>query len=90
MLPDGRKIGEVWFTAGGAPLPLLMKFIFTSERLSVQVHPNDEYAARVEHSKGQDGDVVHPASRARRRAGVRIEADHLTGAAAGGFAVGRN
>jgi mannose-6-phosphate isomerase len=52
-VPDGRKIGEVWFTAGGAPLPLLMKFIFTSERLSVQVHPNDEYAARVEHSKGK-------------------------------------
>lgn len=51
--PDGRKIGEVWFTADGAQLPLLMKFIFTSERLSVQVHPDDEYAARVEHSKGK-------------------------------------
>jgi mannose-6-phosphate isomerase len=42
-----RKIGEVWFE-GVDSLPLLVKFIFTSEKLSVQVHPNDEYA-RVHH-----------------------------------------
>ena len=35
-----RKIGEVWFTAE-PPLPILIKFLFTSERLSVQVHPDD-------------------------------------------------
>jgi mannose-6-phosphate isomerase len=39
---DGQ-IGEVWFEAD---LPLLIKFIFTTERLSVQVHPNDEFAAK--------------------------------------------
>lgn len=39
----GRRIGEVWFTGGGQ-LPLLAKYIFTSERLSIQVHPNDEQA----------------------------------------------
>ena len=39
----GRKIGEVWYQ-DDPPLPLLVKFIFTSERLSVQVHPGDEYA----------------------------------------------
>ncbi|QOY91170.1 type I phosphomannose isomerase catalytic subunit [Paludibaculum fermentans] len=49
----GRKIGEVWFGTEGEPLPLLMKLIFTSERLSVQVHPNDEYAAKHEHSRGK-------------------------------------
>jgi mannose-6-phosphate isomerase len=38
-------VGEVWFEApDGDRLPLLLKFIFTSERLSVQVHPNDEQA----------------------------------------------
>lgn len=38
--PDGRRIGEIWFEAPGRPkLPLLAKFLFTSERLSVQVHP---------------------------------------------------
>jgi mannose-6-phosphate isomerase len=41
--PDGKRIGEVWFT--GAPdKPLLVKYLFTSERLSIQVHPNDEQA----------------------------------------------
>ena len=41
--PAGRTIGEVWFT-DGAELPLLTKYIFTSERLSIQVHPDDEQA----------------------------------------------
>jgi mannose-6-phosphate isomerase len=39
----GERIGEVWFT-NGADLPLLAKYIFTSEKLSVQVHPNDAQA----------------------------------------------
>lgn len=42
---DGRRIGEVWFEAPeGHDLPLLIKYIFTSERLSIQVHPDDEQA----------------------------------------------
>ncbi len=37
--PDAdRKIGEVWFTASER-LPLLVKFLFTTENLSIQVHP---------------------------------------------------
>ena len=44
----GRRIGEVWFTGGGDDLPLLAKYIFTSEGLSIQVHPNDEQA----HARG--------------------------------------
>jgi mannose-6-phosphate isomerase len=37
--PNSReKVGEVWFE-GENPLPILVKFIYTSERLSVQVHP---------------------------------------------------
>lgn len=39
--PDADKpVGEVWFLAD-CELPLLVKLIFTSERLSVQVHPDD-------------------------------------------------
>lgn len=39
---DGRRIGEVWFDGpAGTHPPLLVKYIFTSERLSIQVHPND-------------------------------------------------
>lgn len=39
---DG-KIGEIWFEPP-ATQKLLAKYIFTSERLSIQVHPNDEQA----------------------------------------------
>ena len=35
-----RPIGEAWFLTD-RELPLLVKLIFTSERLSVQVHPDD-------------------------------------------------
>jgi len=39
--PDsGKPIGEAWYLAD-RELPLLVKLIFTSERLSVQVHPDD-------------------------------------------------
>ncbi len=38
---EGKRIGEVWLTAD-PPLPLLFKFIFTTEKLSVQVHPSGE------------------------------------------------
>ena len=41
--PEGKTIGEVWFT-GAEDKPLLVKYLFTSERLSIQVHPNDEQA----------------------------------------------
>lgn len=52
--PDSReKIGEVWFLSDGKPLPILVKFIFTSDRLSVQVHPDDEYARIHEGSPGK-------------------------------------
>ena len=44
LFPNGgdRRIGEVWFDGPeGEHPPLLVKYIFTSERLSIQVHPND-------------------------------------------------
>ena len=51
--PDSStKTGEVWFL-GEREFPILIKFIFTSERLSVQVHPDDEYARRHEDSRGK-------------------------------------
>ncbi len=50
--PEHRKIGEIWFSASDA-VPLLVKLLFTSEKLSVQVHPDDEYAGRHEQSRGK-------------------------------------
>jgi mannose-6-phosphate isomerase len=45
-------IGEVWHEVP-ADLPLLVKFLFTSEPLSVQVHPGDGYAAKHHSSPGK-------------------------------------
>ncbi len=49
QLRDGRRLGEIWFPAP----PLLLKFLFTSEKLSVQVHPADAYARQHENSAGK-------------------------------------
>jgi mannose-6-phosphate isomerase len=39
--PAGKRIGEVWFEPPPTLPQLLVKYIFTSEALSVQVHPSD-------------------------------------------------
>lgn len=41
VAPDGEKVGEIWFEPPPELDQLLVKYIFTSERLSVQVHPSD-------------------------------------------------
>lgn len=40
---SAKKTGEMWFESPNDG-PLLIKFLFTTAALSVQVHPNDEYA----------------------------------------------
>ena len=46
--PSEKKIGEVWFEAPKGVTPQLMtKYLFTSEKLSIQVHPNDRQARRI-------------------------------------------
>jgi mannose-6-phosphate isomerase len=44
--PAGRRIGEIWFEPPAALPQLLVKYIFTSEALSVQVHPSDAETER--------------------------------------------
>jgi mannose-6-phosphate isomerase len=39
--PAGKRIGEIWFVPPRDLPQLLVKYIFTSEKLSVQVHPSD-------------------------------------------------
>ena len=46
--PAGKRIGEIWFEPPEDLPGLLVKYIFTSEKLSVQVHPGDS---------GADGDA---------------------------------
>lgn len=52
---DRAPIGEVWFDDPGRPDPLLLvKYIFTAERLSIQVHPDDEAARARGLPRGKD------------------------------------
>jgi mannose-6-phosphate isomerase len=39
--PPGQRIGEIWFEPPPELPQMLVKYIFTSEKLSVQVHPSD-------------------------------------------------
>ena len=45
----GQRVGK------DGPFPLLIKFIFPDDKLSIQVHPNDDYARRHEAAKGGAG-----------------------------------
>jgi mannose-6-phosphate isomerase len=53
--PDAEPIGEIWFQS---PHPeqseLLIKYLFTSEKLSVQDHPSDEEAQKRGLPRGKD------------------------------------
>ena len=52
---DQPAIGEVWFQQPGDTTPdLLIKYLFTSQPLSVQVHPNDEQAHARGLPRGKD------------------------------------
>ena len=44
VAPPGERIGEIWFEPPAELPSLLVKYIFTSEKLSVQVHPDDDQA----------------------------------------------
>ena len=49
-----EPIGEIWFEDPGRDPDLLVKYLFTSERLSIQVHPGDEAARALGHARGKD------------------------------------
>jgi mannose-6-phosphate isomerase len=61
----GKKLGEVWPSLPTSwtgtrvdrshAFPLLVKFIFAEEKLSVQVHPDDAYAQKHEVAAGGRG-----------------------------------
>ncbi|CAM3085599.1 Phosphoheptose isomerase [Sphingomonas antarctica] len=53
--PSGEKVGEIWFQAPeGTDEPLLIKYLFTSDRLSIQVHPDDAAAQAAGYKRGKD------------------------------------
>jgi mannose-6-phosphate isomerase len=84
----GQSLGKVWpslspeFTGTrltGLPrIPILVKFIFPEEKLSVQVHPNDAYAREKEAAAGGAGKtemwyVIEARKDAALRVGLRAE-----------------
>ena len=52
---EAEPVGEIWFEMpdGSAP-ELLVKYLFTSEKLSVQVHPDDSAAQAAGYPRGKD------------------------------------
>ncbi len=55
MVPFGKRVGEIWFEPVEEVYSLLVKYIFTSEKLSVQVHPDDEQAKALgEYDTGKE------------------------------------
>ena len=87
----GKRLGELWPSmplewtgtraAHDAPFPILVKFIFAEEKLSVQVHPDDAYAAghetlpggRIPRGKTEMWYVI------RARAGAEVLAGFVPG-----------
>jgi mannose-6-phosphate isomerase len=53
--PDEPPVGEIWFDVPAArDAELLVKYLFTSERLSIQVHPDDAQARARGFARGKD------------------------------------
>ena len=55
VAPQGERIGEIWFEPPPELPSLLVKYIFTSEKLSVQVHPDDDQARAAGHGNSWGG-----------------------------------
>jgi mannose-6-phosphate isomerase len=52
---DAEPVGEIWFEGpAGRQAPLLVKYLFTSERLSIQVHPEEAMAKADGAASGKD------------------------------------
>ncbi|KUR73566.1 mannose-6-phosphate isomerase [Novosphingobium fuchskuhlense] len=55
VAPFGKRIGEIWFEPVEQVPSLLVKYIFTSQKLSVQVHPDDAQAKQLgEYDTGKE------------------------------------
>lgn len=80
---EGKLLGDAWpnmppewtgtRARGDASFPILVKFIFTEQKLSVQVHPDDDYAALHEkHAGGRGKTEMWYALRAQPGAEVMV------------------
>jgi len=63
--PAGERIGEIWFEPPPEVPQVLVKYLFTSQKLSVQVHPSDATALPGEAGKDECWLVLDAAPDAR-------------------------
>lgn len=75
---DGGAVGEIWFERPGKAAEdssLLLKLLFTSQPLSIQVHPSDAYAQSIglPNGKSEAWYVLRAAPGAKVALGVREE-----------------
>jgi mannose-6-phosphate isomerase len=67
------RIGECWFEfPPGLPQPVMVKYLFTSERLSIQVHPDNAQARARGHANGKDEAWIVLAADADARIGLDL------------------
>jgi mannose-6-phosphate isomerase len=82
----GQRIGEIWFEPDPRLPNLLVKYLFTSEKLSVQVHPSDEHAPPGTRGKDECWLVLDAEPGANLGIGFRgeVDADTIRAAALDG------
>lgn len=89
--PDAEPVGEIWFEdprAGHGDPELLVKYLFTAEKLSIQVHPDDAMARAMGQPRGKDEAWVVLAAEPHATIGIGLRevlrADELRAAALDG------
>jgi mannose-6-phosphate isomerase len=84
--PAGERIGEIWFEPPPELPQVLVKYLFTSEKLSVQVHPSDAQALPGEAGKEECWLVLDAEPDARLAIGFEraVTPDEIAAAAADG------
>ena len=88
---DGKALGEIWYErpiSGTADSSLLLKLLFTSEPLSIQVHPDDAFAQStgLPRGKSEAWYILSATPEAQVALGLkqRISPEHLRSAVADG------
>jgi len=82
VAPPATRIGEIWFEPPPEVPQVLMKYLFTSEKLSVQVHPSEANALPGEAGKEECWLVLEAQGDARLAIGFEREVSRAQIAAA--------
>jgi len=78
---NGEPVGEIWFQDEADDAPeLLVKYLFTAEKLSIQVHPDDAAARATGHARGKDEAwvILDAAPESTIAIGTRMPVSHET------------